>query len=74
MLEAGYVLLSIDYRLAPETQLPFIIEDVENAFDRVHAEVAQLFNADTNRIAVMGPRRAAIGNSRPARTIRRWPG
>src|SRR5687767_10814335 len=28
----AYVLVSIDYRLAPETQLPLIIEDVENAF------------------------------------------
>ena len=32
MLERGYVLVSIDYRLAPETQLPAIIEDVEDAF------------------------------------------
>ncbi len=31
MLEAGYVVVSIDYRLAPETQLPSIIEDLEDA-------------------------------------------
>src|SRR5262245_32172954 len=28
---SGYVLVSIDYRLAPETQLPEIIKDVEDA-------------------------------------------
>ncbi|UCE47702.1 MAG: alpha/beta hydrolase, partial [Phycisphaerales bacterium] len=31
-LDAGYAIVSIDYRLAPETKLPGIIEDVEDAF------------------------------------------
>ena len=31
-LTNGYVLVSFDYRLAPETKLPAIIEDVEDAF------------------------------------------
>src|SRR5262245_40835394 len=31
-LDKGYAVVSIDYRLAPETQLPQIIEDVEDAF------------------------------------------
>jgi len=30
-LDAGYTIVSIDYRLAPETKLPAIIEDVEDA-------------------------------------------
>ena len=32
MLDDGYVVVSIDYRLAPETKLPHIIEDIEDAF------------------------------------------
>src|SRR5205823_8031661 len=31
-LTNGYVLASFDYRLAPETKLPAIIEDIEDAF------------------------------------------
>jgi acetyl esterase/lipase len=49
-----YVLVSIDYRLAPETQLPLIIEDVEDAFRWVREKGPKLFNADPNRIAVVG--------------------
>src|SRR5262245_278470 len=30
-LKAGYVFVSIDYRLAPESQLPDIIADIEDA-------------------------------------------
>ncbi|HIK95710.1 MAG TPA: alpha/beta hydrolase, partial [Planctomycetes bacterium] len=54
MLEAGYVIVSIDYRLAPETKLPGIIEDVEDAFKWIRKDGAALFHADTGRIAVMG--------------------
>ncbi len=54
MLEEGYVVVSIDYRLAPETKLPSIVEDLEDAFAWVHDRGAELFNADTSRIAVMG--------------------
>jgi len=54
MLEAGYAVVSIDYRLAPETRLPSIVEDLEDAFTWIHARGPGLFGADTNRIAVMG--------------------
>jgi len=54
MLGAGYVIVSIDYRLAPETKLPAIIEDLEDAFEWVREEGQKLFNADTSKIAVMG--------------------
>jgi acetyl esterase/lipase len=49
-----YVLVSIDYRLAPETQLPLIISDLEDALHWVHKEGPKLFHADTGRIAVVG--------------------
>ena len=54
MLEAGYAIVSIDYRLAPETKLPGIIEDLEDAFIWVHEKGPKLFNVDTSKIAVMG--------------------
>lgn len=54
MLNAGYVLVSIDYRLAPETKLPAIIEDLEDAFRWVRERGPDLFNADPGKIAVMG--------------------
>lgn len=54
MLEAGYVIVSIDYRLAPETRLPLIIEDLEDAFRWVRERGPELFQADTRKIAVMG--------------------
>ena len=54
MLDAGYCIVSIDYRLAPETQLPEIIEDVEDAFAWIHKHGPELFHADTSRIAVIG--------------------
>jgi acetyl esterase/lipase len=53
-LEAGYVLVSIDYRLAPETQLPEIARDVEDAFEWIRADGRRLFRGDTGRIAVAG--------------------
>ncbi len=54
MLEAGYTIVSIDYRLAPETKLPEIIEDVEDAFKWIRKDGPALFHADADRIAVMG--------------------
>ena len=53
-LKAGHVLVSIDYRLAPETQLPGIIADVEDALKWVHDEGPKLFHADPDRVAVVG--------------------
>ncbi len=53
-LDSGYVLVSIDYRLAPETKLPAIIEDVEDAFAWIRAEGPKRFHAATDKIAVTG--------------------
>jgi acetyl esterase/lipase len=54
MLGDGYTLVSIDYRLAPQTKLPGIISDVEDAIRWVHEQGPELFHADTKRIAVLG--------------------
>jgi len=53
-LDAGYIVVSIDYRLAPETKLPDIIEDVEDAFRWIREKGPELFQADPDRLAVTG--------------------
>lgn len=50
----GVILVSIDYRLAPETYLPEIIADVEDAFRFVRERGPELFHADPSRIVVAG--------------------
>jgi acetyl esterase/lipase len=51
---AGYGVVSIDYRLAPETRLAEILRDVEDAFAWIRSEGPRLFHANTARIAVAG--------------------
>jgi acetyl esterase/lipase len=51
---AGYVVVSMDYRLAPETKLPSILDDVRAAFAWVQTEGPKRFGARTDRIAVLG--------------------
>jgi len=53
-LDAGYTIVSIDYRLAPETKLTAIIEDVEDAFKWIREKGPKLFHIDSSRIAVLG--------------------
>ena len=53
-VKAGYAIVSIDYRLAPETKLPQIIEDLRDAYTWLHDKGPKLFNVDTSRIAVAG--------------------
>jgi acetyl esterase/lipase len=53
-VKAGYVVVSIDYRLAPETKLKEIIEDVRDALAWVRAKGPELFEIDPDRIAVVG--------------------
>lgn len=50
----GYVLVSIDYRLAPETKMPEIVADVEDAFRWVRSEGPRLFHGDPKKLAVAG--------------------
>ncbi len=54
LLEAGYIIVSIDYRLAPETKLSQIMTDIEDAFAWLYRDGRALFAADTTRVAVVG--------------------
>lgn len=53
-VNAGYRLISIDYRLAPETKLEAIIEDIRDAFRWVREKGPSLLKIDPNRISVIG--------------------
>jgi acetyl esterase/lipase len=54
LVRRGFVVVSIDYRLAPETKLPGIIEDVRDAWRWVRQEGPQRFGIDPDRIATAG--------------------
>ena len=49
-----YAVVSIDYRLAPETKLPDIISDIEEAFRWLAGDGAKQFHLDPRRIVVVG--------------------
>jgi acetyl esterase/lipase len=53
LLDAGFRVISIDYRLAPETKLPGIIEDIEDAW-RWLRDKAGALGIDADRIGVCG--------------------
>lgn len=53
-LRAGYTVVCIDYRFAPETKLPGIIEDLRDAFAWVREKGPELFHIDPKRVAVIG--------------------
>jgi acetyl esterase/lipase len=50
----GYAVVSIDYRLAPETKLSAIISDIEAAFTWLGGEGAKRFHFDPGRMVVVG--------------------
>jgi acetyl esterase/lipase len=50
----GYILISFDYRLAPEVKLPEIIADVKDGFRWIREKGPALFQADPTRIVVAG--------------------
>ncbi len=50
-LSAGYTIIAIDYRLAPQAKLPQIIEDLEDAHRWVRTVGPKLFRIDPNRVA-----------------------
>jgi len=53
LLAKGFVVLSIDHRLAPETKLPSIVDDVQSVWRWVLAQRSTL-GVDISRIAVAG--------------------
>jgi len=53
-VSAGFVVVSIDYRLAPETKLPAIIDDLREAYAWMRAKGPALFGLDADRIGVIG--------------------
>jgi len=52
--EGRYVVVSIDYRLAPETKLPAIIQDIQDAHRWVCERGPKLFRIDPDKLAVAG--------------------
>ncbi|MFJ7727592.1 alpha/beta hydrolase [Neobacillus sp. NPDC097160] len=50
----GIALFSIDYRLAPRTKLPDILEDIHDALHWLELEGPKQFSIDLRRIAVVG--------------------
>jgi len=53
-LSSGFTVASIDYRLAPETKLPLIIEDVKDAFKWIREKGPDLFHIDPDSLGVVG--------------------
>lgn len=49
-----FVLVSLDYRLAPEVKLPEIAADIQDAFRWLRDQGPKPFHADTSRIVVAG--------------------
>ena len=60
LIKAGYVVVSIDYRLAPETKLPAILDDVKDAFAWIRSEGP--------KASVPGPIGSSCSAARPAAT------
>ena len=52
--QADQVVISIDYRLAPETKLAEIIKDVQAAFHWIHHQGPKLLNITTDKLMVAG--------------------
>jgi acetyl esterase/lipase len=53
-IKAGYTLIAIDYRLAPETKLPQIISDVTDAIEWVRINGRDSLKIDKSKIFVVG--------------------
>jgi len=54
LLARGFVVVSIDHRLAPETKLAAIVDDVRDAWHWLHQTAPDRFGIDPGRIALAG--------------------
>ena len=54
LLEGGFVVVSIDHRLAPETKLPDIVDDVRDAWRWIGDVGLARFGIDSERLAMAG--------------------
>jgi acetyl esterase/lipase len=52
--DEGYVLVSLDYRLAPEVKLPAITEDIKDAFRWLRKQGPKLLHIDPDKLVVTG--------------------
>jgi acetyl esterase/lipase len=53
-VDAGYAVVAADYRLAPESKLPEILDDLKDAWLWVRERGPSLFGADAEHMAVVG--------------------
>jgi acetyl esterase/lipase len=53
-VDAGFTVVAANYRLAPETKLPVILEDLRDAWAWIREKGPAMFGADPDRMAVMG--------------------
>ncbi len=53
-IKEGFSVLSIDYRLAPESKLKDIVLDIRDALEWARVELSKKHDIDTGRIAVIG--------------------
>ncbi len=54
LLDAGVVVISIEHRLAPETKLEQIVQDVERAWRWIRGKGAEQLRLDPSRLAAAG--------------------
>jgi acetyl esterase/lipase len=54
LIRAGFAIISIDYRLAPETKLPEIFNDVRDAFRWAREDAPKYAAIDPDRLVVAG--------------------
>lgn len=52
--ELGYNIISVDYRLAPETKLMDIVEDVESSIHWIRTKIEESYDINTQQMILMG--------------------